>query len=160
MSVASDEYHLDDYGVCRSPGCALNNQDRWDSVNVTTDLRNGNGTLIRQDRDTVTLDPEDPFESVITTMVETNRRKRLDYAVDGSPFSNFDDTSNNLGLDGFSSSDSALFNILQKIARLRSLRKNGRLNDPANEAVEDTYLDLAVYAVIAFAIYRYPSGKV
>jgi len=28
------------------------------------------------------------------------------------------------------------------------------MNDPANEAVADTYLDLAVYAILAFALSR------
>lgn len=42
--------------------------------------------------------------------------------------------------------------MTQKLARLTSLRQNGRMADPANEAVADTYLDLAVYAVITYAI--------
>lgn len=106
------------------------------------------------------LDPTDPFERVIIDMVATNRRKRADYAVDGSPWSNFDDTANALGIDGFAPVDAANFNIEQKSARLRSLRKNGRMNDPANESVADTYLDRAVYSVIALAMHKYPSGKV
>lgn len=108
----------------------------------------------------VTLDPNDPFEAVVLDMVKTNRAKRADYAVDGSPFSNFDDTANALGIDGFNAVDSALFNVNQKIARLRSLRKNGRMDDTANESVTDTYLDLAVYACIALAIHKYPTGLV
>lgn len=112
------------------------------------------------EHDAVRLDPDDPFERVIIDMVETNRRKRRDYALDGSPFSNFDDTARNLGVDGFSAADSAIFNVLQKVARLRSLRKNGRMGDTANESVTDTYLDLAVYAVIALAIHKHPSGEV
>lgn len=106
------------------------------------------------------LNPEDPFERVLIDMVETNRRKRKDYAIDGSPFSNFDDTAQAMGIDGFAAVDSALFNIHQKLARLRSLRLNGRTNDTQNEAVVDTYLDLAVYGVIALAIHRFPDGKV
>lgn len=106
------------------------------------------------------LDPNDPFEAVILEMVETNRRKRADYAVDGSPWSNFDDVANSLGIDGFNPVDSANFNIEQKSARLRSLRKNGRMDDPQNESVADTYLDRAVYAVIALAMHKFPDGKV
>lgn len=110
--------------------------------------------------DEVTLNPDDPFERVIMDLVTTNRSKRADYALDGSPWSNFDDTANALGIEGFSPVDSANFNIEQKSARLRSLRKNGRTEDPANESVADTYLDRAVYSVIAFAMLRYPSGRV
>lgn len=106
------------------------------------------------------LDPTDPFEKVLIEIVETNRRKRKDYALDGSPFSNFDDTAAGLGIEGFTAAESAVFNMLQKLARLKSLRANGRMDDPANEAVIDTRLDLAVYGVIQLAISRYPDGKV
>lgn len=107
-----------------------------------------------------TLNPDDPFERVIMDMLATNRRKRADYAVDGSPWSNFDDTANALGIPGFTPVDSVNFNIEQKSARLRSLRKNGRMQDPRNESVADTYLDRAVYSVIALAMHTYPTGKV
>lgn len=108
----------------------------------------------------VELDADDPFENVLIDIVKTNRKKRKDYALDGSPFSNFEDTADGLGMPGFLPVDSAMFNVLQKLARLRSLRKNGRLGDPANESVTDTYLDLAVYAVIMYAIHRFPDGQV
>jgi len=102
----------------------------------------------------VTLDPTDPFDAALIPIVQTNRRKRQDYAKDGDPFSNFNTTAGMLGLDGFGSVEAALFNVCQKIARLKALRANGRMNDTANEAVEDTYLDLAVYAVITYALAR------
>jgi hypothetical protein len=59
-----------------------------------------------------------------------------------------------MGFEGFGPADAALFNVTQKLARLKSLRQNGRMDDPQNEAVADTYLDLAVYAVLAFAMAR------
>jgi hypothetical protein len=126
--------------------------------------------FFEEDEDVVTLEealdlalklnPEDPFERVLVDMVAMNRRKRRDYALDGSPFSNFDTSSAALGLDGFGPVESAVFNVAQKMARLRSLRANGRMNDTSNETVDDTYLDLAIYACIALAISRYPEGKV
>jgi hypothetical protein len=100
----------------------------------------------------VTLDPSDPFEKQLIAIVETNRRKRKDYALDGDPFSNFRMTSELLGIPGFGPTEAALFNVIQKLIRLHSLRKNGRIHDTANESVADTYLDAAVYAVITFAI--------
>lgn len=118
------------------------------------------GEFIDLDDTGVALNPNDPFERVIMDMVATNRRKRADYAVDGNPWSNFDDTANALGIDGFTPVDSVNFNIEQKSARLRSLRKNGRMQDPRNESVTDTYLDRAVYSVIALAMHTYPTGKV
>ena len=104
--------------------------------------------------DSVLLNKFDPFERVLIDIVETNRRKRKDYAADGDPFSNFTLTSELLGLDGFDAVESALFNVCQKLARLKALRMNGRMDNPENESVADTYLDLAVYAVITYAIYR------
>jgi len=109
--------------------------------------------------DTPLLDPNDPFDAALIPMVLTNRAKRRDYAVDGDPFSNFAATADGLGLTGFGAKESALFNVLQKVARLKALRENGRMEDTANEAVEDTYLDLAVYSVILLAIVRQENAK-
>lgn len=100
----------------------------------------------------ITLDPNDPFDAALIPIVETNRRKRADYAKDGDPFSNFKTTSTMLGVDGFGPAEGAYFNVLQKVARLQSLRANGRMHDTRNESVNDTYLDLAVYAIILYAI--------
>lgn len=105
-------------------------------------------------REKVTLDPSDPFDAALIPIVQTNRKKRADYAKYGSPFNNFETSSALLGLEGFGPTESALFNVTQKLARLKSLRQNGRMDDPQNEAVADTYLDLAVYSVLADAIHR------
>lgn len=100
------------------------------------------------------LNEDDPIEAALLRIRDINRKKRADYAVDGSPFSNFELSSAALGLSGFGPIEAALFNITQKMARLSALRANGRLYSPANEAVGDTYLDLATYAVIALAMYE------
>jgi hypothetical protein len=113
----------------------------------------GAGSIVPQaSKPAVTLNPNDPFEKQLISIVETNRRKRKDYALDGDPFSNFRMTSELLGIPGFGATEAALFNVIQKLIRLHSLRKNGRIHDTANESVADTYLDAAVYAVITFAI--------
>jgi len=75
------------------------------------------------------------------------KSKSADYAVDVDPWSNFRRTGEQFGLRPF---EAAEFNILQKIERLRALRSNGR--PPANEAVIDTYRDLAGYGILAFAM--------
>jgi len=103
------------------------------------------------------LDSSDPFEAALIPMVRTNRSKRGDYALDNDIFSNFNSTSNFAGFENRWMS--ALFNCSQKLARITSLRANGRLKNPNNEAVEDTLLDNAVYAVIALAIYREDASK-
>jgi hypothetical protein len=53
-----------------------------------------------------------------------------------------------MGLLGFGPIEAALFNVTQKLARLKALRANGRMHDISNESVIDTYLDLAVYSII------------
>jgi hypothetical protein len=98
----------------------------------------------------ITLNMDDGFERAVAGMIETNRRKRQDYAQDGDPYSNFRDTAELMGIDAFTMLDSARFNIAQKVVRLKSLRQNGR--PPNNETVQDTYLDLAVYAVILYSM--------
>lgn len=95
------------------------------------------------------LDPTSPVEAAIIEIVKMQRAKTRDYAEDGSIFSNFEMTAD---LTNQAPEESALFNVAQKLVRLRSLKANGRTNDPTNESVQDTYLDLAVYAVIAYAI--------
>lgn len=97
----------------------------------------------------ITLDPADPFEAALVRMVETNRKKRSDYTVDpkGDPFWNFTQTANQVGTTPRMVVE---MNIAQKQARLCALLTSGR--EPANEAVEDTIEDRAVYAVIALAM--------
>lgn len=107
---------------------------------------------LEPDVDGLYLDSSDPFEAACIEMVKMNRAKRKDYALDGDPFSNFHMTSSMLGLDGFGPIESVQFNLFQKMARLHSLRKNGRMEATANEAVDDTYLDIAVYATILLAM--------
>jgi len=97
------------------------------------------------------IDLDDPFEAAVWDLVKMNRKKRRDYAQDGDPFSNFRATSDHFG---FSPWESAEFNLVQKLTRLASLQANGRMEEPENESVADTYLDAAVYAVIMYAIYR------
>lgn len=130
----------------------------WDETQI------GSGTMVasyEQERDdedsgpdTVTLDPSDPFDAALIPLVVTNRKKRADYAHDSDPFTNFRETARAVGLDDFTEVDSARFNIAQKMARITSLKANGRTNNPSNEAVEDSYLDMAVYAIIAYALVR------
>jgi hypothetical protein len=97
------------------------------------------------------LDPADPFEAAVIEIVATNRRKRNDYTLEpaSGPFWNFDRTAAQTGLDPRQVVE--VF-IATKQARLQALTTSGR--EPVNEAVEDTVLDRAVYAVIALAMLR------
>jgi hypothetical protein len=119
------------------------------------DVRRRDSAVADNPAHLITLDPTDPFDAAVAEIVKINRRKRADYALDGGDvFSNFRQTSEVIAVDGFGPADAALFNVIQKVMRLRSLRANGRMDDPANEATADTYLDLAVYAIIALALSR------
>lgn len=109
------------------------------------------------------LDPNHPFEAVLLEMAALSRRKRADYAIDGSPFSNFYETAEEMrreGKDDFTAMDSVKFNRAQKKVRLRALQANGRMDSPANESVRDSLLDDAVYAAILLAVYDEDKGKV
>lgn len=101
------------------------------------------------------MESSDPFEAACIEMVKMNRRKRSDYALDGDPFSNFHQSSAMLSIKGFGPIEAVLFNLTQKMSRLTALRSNGRLDDPKNEAVADTYLDIAVYSTILFAMVKH-----
>lgn len=103
-------------------------------------------------RATFELDTSDPFEASVARLVELNRRKRADYALDVDPWSNFRQTSAVM-LWG-NPVRSVLFNIAQKIVRLVALDANGR--GPANESVADTWDDIAVYSVIGGILAREP----
>lgn len=104
--------------------------------------------------DQTRLDPADPIDAVLEKMVATNRAKRRDYAADSDIFSNFRDVADMFGHPGITAVDVAYILLLVKVARLSSLRKNGRMEDPSNESVLDTYLDLSVYSVIVQALLK------
>ena len=95
------------------------------------------------------LDPTDAFDATLIEMAQLHRKKRADYAKDGDRWSNFNTTASLLGMEEFGTQEAIEVNIAQKMARLQSLRLNGRMEDPQNESVLDTRRDLAVYAVLS-----------
>lgn len=95
------------------------------------------------------LDPNIAFERAIEKMVLTARRKRADYALLSDEFSNFRGPAALLGIPAWLY---ALGEVQWKLERVKSLRANGRLDDPENEAVDDTVLDAAVFGVLALAL--------
>lgn len=80
-------------------------------------------------------------------MLAVTVKKNQDYSS-GGDWDNFVDTSQFFGIPPY---EAAVFNVIQKLSRIRSLRNSGQ--KPANETVEDTYLDLANYAMLAYAMY-------
>lgn len=99
----------------------------------------------------VLLDPNIALERAMMSMVEVSRRKREDYASSDDEFSNFRATARFAGFEA--PWMSALLNVQQKLERIRSLRENGRIDAPNIETVEDTLMDGAVYAMLAYAMF-------
>lgn len=95
------------------------------------------------------LDPNDAFDAALIEMAKLHRKKRQDYARDDNRWSNFETTASLLGLESFGTQEAIEVNIAQKMARLQSLRLNGRMDNPSNESVLDSRRDLAVYAILS-----------
>lgn len=102
--------------------------------------------------ETPTLDPADPIDAVLLEIHALNRRKRADYAVDGDPFSNFYAVARRVSHLGIGPMGVLEVLLAVKEERLIALAANGR--DPANESVDDTYRDLAVYTTLRRALAR------
>jgi hypothetical protein len=95
-----------------------------------------------------TIEVPDQIADAVQQMVSTFKSKNGDYSTSDTQWaSNFLMTSQYLGMPPWVSCD---FNEVQKLARLTALRSRGK--EPNNEAIQDTYLDKAVYAMIAYAL--------
>lgn len=95
------------------------------------------------------LNDENEFERVLIRMVELSRAKRSDYASDENMLSNFEDVVQMMKLDGYDVREDILQMIARKFSRIVNLRGRSALN----EAVQDSVLDLAVYAVLLCVAY-------
>jgi hypothetical protein len=96
---------------------------------------------------TIELDANDPMDRAFLRMIEMNQKKRADYAG-SDPFSNFRKVAAMMQLEGYDHIEDCMTMVCRKIARINNLR--GR--SPKNEAVIDSYEDLAVYATLLFAM--------
>ena len=90
-----------------------------------------------------------PVGQAVLRIISTFARKNADYANDGDWRSNFDAIAAQMGFDAVTACDTL---VAVKQARLTALGMNDRRGATVNEAVEDTYLDLMVYCVIAYAL--------
>lgn len=83
------------------------------------------------------------FHALLARMAETHDRKNADYAQDGNPYSNFEEAAASAGC-----SVDTVFRVLIGIkqARLKELLKGEKTAQ--NESVDDSKLDLAVYAAL------------
>lgn len=91
------------------------------------------------------------FTAFLQKMQEMHNKKNADYASGGNPYSNFEEAAAAAGC-----SVDTVFAVMIgiKIARLKELLNTGKT--PNNESVQDSRLDLAVYAAL-WASYHEPA---
>lgn len=94
----------------------------------------------------VVLNPK--FEALLSKMREMHNKKSQDYANNKNRYQNFESTAVSAGTDV-----GTVFRTLigVKLARLSELQGNGKT--PQNESVQDSLLDLAVYAALYASYY-------
>ena len=86
------------------------------------------------------------FHAVLKELGELHDKKQADYGRDDDPFANIRSTEE-WGLDAWAG---AMMRANDKMKRLQSFARKGVL---ANESVQDSLLDIAVYAIIASILY-------
>ena len=110
----------------------------------------------------ITLRKGDPFEAVLIEMVELQRKKKADYEVgDDNPkgllSTNFDEVAREVPLADYTPVMDAYTMTVRKLKRIGNLLKPG--TEPKNEAVDDSMLDAAVYAVLMVMLHRRPEDE-
>lgn len=87
------------------------------------------------------------FHEILKELGSLHDQKQLDYGSDTDPFANVRATEG-WNIPGWVG---ASIRLGDKVQRLKSMWRNGYL---ANEAVEDSLRDIAVYAIIALVLYE------
>ena len=87
----------------------------------------------------------DRFHELLNELGELHDKKQADYGSDEDPFANVRQ-SREWGLDPWVG---ALVRLNDKVQRLKSMVRNGSLN---NESAEDSMRDIAVYSIIALVL--------
>ena len=93
------------------------------------------------------------FHSLLQEMGELHDKKQKDYGSDTDPFAN---------VRGSAAWDippwiGAMVRATDKVKRLQSFARKGEL---ANEGVIDSFMDLAVYSIIARVLYEEEDGRI
>ena len=89
----------------------------------------------------------DPFTSVLDELQEMHDRKGADYGRDEDPYANVRGSAD-FGVPPWVG---ALVRANDKMRRLQKVASGGTLK---NEGIEDSLVDLAVYAIIALILWR------
>ncbi len=89
------------------------------------------------------------FKQLLDDMWELHQKKNHDYAHNDNPFSNFEEAAAEAGL-----TVDQVFKVMVGIknARIRELERSGK--SPANESLEDSYMDRLMYCALQLAYRR------
>ena len=91
--------------------------------------------------------PPSKFEQVLQRLHAFHFKKQQDYGTDGDPYANVRQSED----FGIASWLGAIVRLNDKITRIKSFAQRGEL---ANESLEDSLQDIAVYAIIAMILYE------
>jgi hypothetical protein len=92
------------------------------------------------------------FSAILAELDEMQKRKGKDYGVTGDPLANLR-ASAAFGIPAWVGT---IVRANDKMNRVKAFVRNGRLE---NESIEDSLLDLAVYAIHALRLYREAKGQ-
>jgi len=111
----------------------------------------------------ITLRKSDPFEAILIEMVELSRAKGADYAPEadntkGLLPTNFDEVAREVPLADYTPVTDAYTMTMRKLKRIGHLLTPGL--EAKNEAIDDSMLDAAVYAVLMLQLYRRPEDEI
>jgi hypothetical protein len=87
------------------------------------------------------------FHAILRELGALHDRKQRDYGTDEDPFANVR-ASSEWGVPAW------IGTLIRATDKLRRLQKYARVGKLANEAVEDSFRDLAVYTVIGLVLYE------
>lgn len=87
------------------------------------------------------------FHALLKAAGDLHDKKQMDYGKDDDPFANVRATEE----WGIPAWVGAMIRLNDKVARLKSLASKGSLN---NEAAVDSFMDIAVYALIACVLFE------
>lgn len=93
------------------------------------------------------------FHDILTQLGELHDQKQKDYGSDNDPFKNVRN-SGDFGVPAWIGCMVRANDKMKRIQTASSQVLNGDEVSMANESVEDSFMDLAVYAVIGLVLYR------
>jgi hypothetical protein len=87
------------------------------------------------------------FEKIVKNILDLHNIKQADYGRTGDPFANVR-ASEDFGVDPWIGS------AIRMNDKMRRIQAAARGQNLKNESIEDSLLDLAVYAIITLVLYR------